>query len=370
MSGTEAIAYAVVIPPLGRPSLAVTLAALAASHGPPPERIVLVDDRPLTDCEPLDVEIPPSLRDRVSVVAGCGSGPAAARNAGWRSVRQEWIAFLDDDTVPGPSWAADLAVDLAACGAHAGGTQGRIEVPLPADRPPTDWERGTAGLAEAWWITADMAYRRAALEHVGGFDERFRRAFREDADLALRVLDAGWHLREGERTTRHPVRPADRWVSLRQQAGNADDVLMSRLHGPHWRHRAKAPRGRLPMHLAINTCLLGAVAAGLAGRPRASAVLAGLWLAGTGEFALARIAPGPRLAGEVRTMLMTSALIPPAAGYHWVRGLVRHRRVMPWPPVPAPTSVAQAPSAPPSSMQPMSAQPADGRSHPGTTTRR
>ena len=32
-----------------------------------------------------------------------------------------------------------------------------------------------------------MAYRRTALEAVGGFDERFPRAFREDADLALRV---------------------------------------------------------------------------------------------------------------------------------------------------------------------------------------
>ena len=368
MSGTPAVAYAVVVPTLGRPSLAVTLAALAASQGPPPERIVLVDDRPLTDCEPLGVEIPPSLRGRVSVVPGCGNGPAAARNAGWRSIGQEWIAFLDDDTVPGPSWAADLAADLAACGARVGATQGRIEVPLPGDRPPTDWERGTAGLAEAWWITADMAYRRAALESVGGFDERFGRAFREDADLALRVLDAGWQLRRGERTTRHPVRPADRWVSLRQQAGNADDVLMTRLHGPHWRQRAKAPRGRLPVHLAIDACLLGAVAAGLAGRPRTGAVLAGLWLVGTGEFALARIAPGPRLADEVRAMLMTSALIPPAAGYHWARGLVRHRRVVPWPPAPAPAQ-QPLPASPPSA-PPASAPPADGRNHPSTTTPR
>ena len=32
-----------------------------------------------------------------------------------------------------------------------------------------------------------MAYRRAALVAVDGFDERFPRAYREDADLALRV---------------------------------------------------------------------------------------------------------------------------------------------------------------------------------------
>jgi hypothetical protein len=36
-----------------------------------------------------------------------------------------------------------------------------------------------------------MTYRRAALTEAGGFDERFPRAYREDADLALRVRDHG-----------------------------------------------------------------------------------------------------------------------------------------------------------------------------------
>ncbi len=69
-----------------------------------------------------------------------------------------------------------------------------------------------------------MAYRTDVLRRVGGFDERFPRAFREDADLALRVLDAGYGLVQGERRTQHPVRPAGWWASLHQQRGNADDV--------------------------------------------------------------------------------------------------------------------------------------------------
>ena len=95
-----------------------------------------------------------------------------------------------------------------------------------------------------------MAYRRTALDRVGGFDERFPRAFREDADLALRVLDAGYRLVNGARLTVHPVRPSDRWASVRQQRGNADDVLMRRVHGPGWRKRAAAPLGRRPAHVA------------------------------------------------------------------------------------------------------------------------
>ncbi|KUJ68275.1 hypothetical protein ACZ90_20365 [Streptomyces albus subsp. albus] len=44
------------------------------------------------------------------------------------------------------------------------------------------------------------------------------------------------------------------------------------------------------------------------------------------------IAPGPRTRVEITTMLLTSALIPPAATGHWPRGLVRHRRVAPYQP--------------------------------------
>ncbi|GHA00360.1 glycosyltransferase family 2 protein [Streptomyces echinoruber] len=325
--------YAVVIPTLARATLADCLAALTAATGPRPDEIVVVDDRP--DPEPGALEHPLSeldaeLRARTTVLTSGGRGPAAARNTGWRAVTSPWVAFLDDDVQVGPHWCEQLAQDLAAATPDTGGVQGVIAVPLPGERRPTDWERGTAGLARARWITADMAYRTDALQQVGGFDERFRRAFREDADLALRVLDAGWRIRQGRRTTSHPVRPADRWVSLRAQRGNADDALMRYLHGPHWWEKAAAPRGRIRAHLALTGAGVAAGVLAAAGRRRA-AVLAGLgWLAGTAEFAWARIAPGPRTRHEVATMLATSALIPPAATWYRLTGLWRHRGARPW----------------------------------------
>ncbi|AEW97504.1 MULTISPECIES: glycosyltransferase family 2 protein [Streptomycetaceae] len=320
---TGAPRYAVVVPTLGRPSLGDLLAALAATEGPRPARIVLVDDRPLSDCAPLPVTVPPELRGLVETVAGCGYGPAAARNAGWRAAPEPWIAFLDDDVLPGPDWAADLAADLAAADARTAGVQGRVTVPLPAGRRPTDWERNTAGLADARWITADMVYRRAALEAVGGFDERFPRAFREDADLALRCLDAGWTLTTGRRRTVHPVRPADRWVSVRTQAGNADDVLMGRIHGRGWRRRAEAPRGRVAAHAVVTAVGVVAVACAVVRRPRAAVLAAGVWVGGTVEFAVARIVPGPRTVDEIVTMLLTSVVIPPTAVAHRLSAALR-----------------------------------------------
>ena len=323
-------ATTVVVPTLGRPSLAALCRALAGQTVRVDAPVLLLDDRPgesddlgrqLTGVEDLDVW----------VVRAGGRGPAHARNLGWRLARTRWVSFLDDDVLPAYDWYSDLLGDLVrADRADAAGTTGQVRVPLPAHRRPTDWERGTAGLERARWITADLSYRRDRLAGVGGFDERFPRAFREDVDLALRLgADRGTVL-DGNRRVTHPVRRTDDWVSVRQQAGNVDDGLMRRLHGPGWHERAEAPVGRLPGHLATTAAAAVAVA-GLATRRRRVAAVGLLgWLAGTAELAWARIAPGPRDPAEVRRMVLTSAAIPVSACWHAVVGAVRHRRAHPW----------------------------------------
>lgn len=309
------MSFDIVIPTAGRPSLRRLLEALAAGTGPAPERVLVVDDRRCTG-SPLPLPSPAAIE----TVHGAGRGPAAARNLGWRAATGDWVVFLDDDVVPSPEWRAALARDLAGAPADVAGVQGRVVVVLPAWRRPTDWERNVAGLADARWATADMAYRRRALQAVGGFDERFPRAYREDADLALRLLDGGLGLQRGSRRVDHPIGPAGPAVSLRRQAGNADDVLMRAVHGSGWRARAQAPRGRLRRHLAITAAGIAAV-----GAPRAEVRKAGaaLWAAGTTELAVARIAPGPRTPREVTSMLFTSMLMPPVAAAHWARGQLR-----------------------------------------------
>ena len=315
----------IVVPTVGRPSLQTLLDALADGTVAVTARVVVVDDRP--DGEPLTLA--PAGLD-VEVVRSHGGGPARARNLGWRRARTPWVSFLDDDVLPDPTWYAALLDDLATAPDDVAGIQGRVHVPLPIDRAPTDWERGTAGLADAQWITADLSYRREALAAVGGFDERFPRAFREDADLGLRITATLGRIVRGVRTIAHPVRPAGFWASVRQQRGNADDFLMRALHGPDWRSRAAAPRGRRRRNVAVTLSgVTGLV--GLVTRRRLLAVAgcAG-WLVGTGEFAVARIGPGPRDAAEVRRMLVTSAAIPAAATWHSLRGLVAHRSAAPW----------------------------------------
>ena len=309
--------FDVVVPTTGRASLAVLLEQLLEAGA---RRVMVVDDRRAGERL--------ALPAGVERLTGGSRGPAAARNAGWRAASAPWVVFVDDDVLVGADWGRCLAQDLARLQPWVAASQGRVRVPLPGDRRPTDWERNVAGLETARWITADLAVRRAALLRVGGFDERFPRAYREDADLALRLMDAGWELALGTREVEHPVGAAGPWVSVRKQAGNADDVLMTALHGHGWRERAGAPRGRLRAHAATTALGAGATAAALAGWRRPAAVLAAAWLAATAELAARRIAPGPRTHSEVLTMAATSAVLPAAATVHHLRGRVRARRLM------------------------------------------
>jgi histidinol-phosphate phosphatase family protein len=124
---------------------------------------------------------------------------------------------------------------------------------------------------------------------------------------------------------------------------------MRRLHGRSWRDKAQTGPGRLPLHVATTASGLVALAAAppawlpAAGCAtgartrwlrRGAVVAAASWVLLTAAFAWRRIAPGPRTAPEVATMVWTSAAIPPVAVAHRLRGWWRHRHSTAWPPRP------------------------------------
>lgn len=322
---------AVVIPTIGRESLGRLLTALYHGRGPRPDAVIIVDDRP-------DAGTPLSLPHNdlpMTVLPSGGRGPAAARNVGWRASAAEWICFVDDDVVTGEDWPAQLAADLEAADASVVGIEARISVPAPAGRRATDDERRTTQLAASTWITADLAYRRSALVACGGFDERFPRAYREDADIALRVLHNGGRIVPGSRQTVHPMpkRTPSILASVRGQIGNRDDALMRRKHGRHWRRQIGGNKGRLRLH-AVTTATAGlALGATLAGRRKPGFAGAATWLGFSVDFALRRIAAGPRTVREVTAMTVSSMLIPPVAVAQRLWGTWLFRRAHPDPPL-------------------------------------
>ena len=337
------ISYAVVIPTIGRPGLAELVAAVDGE--PAPSCIVVADDRRPDPGQHANSALDlPATSAPLVVVRTHGRGPAAARNAGWRAAEADWpkiqwIAFLDDDVAIPVDWCRRLVNDLKDLPDTVAASQAWIYVPSPEGRKPTDAERRTLGLSGAFWITADMAYRCTALVEIGGFDERFPRAFREDADLALRTVRTGYGIAWGERVTTHPLALATGWRrSLKDQAGNADNALLRAKFGRRWRSLIGTTPGRTGRHLltagaataALAGCALsmskGSVPIGTGRIGTGVAAAAGIiWAALTGEFAASRILPGPRTAREIGTMLITSAFIPPLAVAHRLRGELKVR---------------------------------------------
>jgi len=231
-------------------------------------------------------------------------GPAAARNLGWRRASGAVVAFTDDDCLPQPGW---LASGLAALEDGAVAATGRVVVPLPDS--PTDYQRDAAGLEGAEFVTANLFCRRDALEAVGGFDERFALAWREDSDLHFALLERGGRIAEAPgAVVVHPVRPAPWGVSLAQQRKSLFDALLYKKHPALYRERIQSGP---PWNYYAIIAATASVALGAWHGPTALATgPATAWVLLTGRFCLRRLRRTTHRPGHVAEMVATSTVIP------------------------------------------------------------
>ncbi len=299
----------VVVPTYRRPELlGRCLAALAAQTMTPDNYEILVAD------DAASVETGRQVEEFAEKTTCCvrylavveTHGPAAARNTGWRAARAAIIAFTDDDTVPDPGWltagagALERDPELAA-------VTGQMIVPLPPT--PTDYERNEAGLESAAFVTANCFCRRDVLEALGGFDERFTSAWREDSDLHFRLLQHGFRLRKvPEAIVIHPVRPAPWGVSLRMQRKSQFDALLYKKHPALYRKHI----GRWPPLDYYGIVLLAAAAirAAALGAWIACVLALAVWAGLMACFLRRRLRGNSLRPAHVWEMLVTSLFIP------------------------------------------------------------
>ena len=166
-----------------------SLRSLATRAG---DELILVDNSPEAVAPAEDSQV------RVTLASGERS-PAHARNVGAGAARNEWILFLDADTVPHDGLLDAFFVD--PIDDHVGAVAGEV---LPAPGATTLAARyGTARnfLAQQAHrehpfrpraAAANLLVRRAAFEQVGGFFEGVRAG--EDTDFTWRLQEAGWTL--------------------------------------------------------------------------------------------------------------------------------------------------------------------------------
>lgn len=147
--------------------------------------VIVVDDGSTDDT----VGVCESLRRRLTLkmvfVRGSHRGPATARNLGIKRARGRIVVFIDDDCEAERDWLREIVRPFSC--EEVVGVEGQV-IRHPNCTPFTHFVENRHGRL---YLTANMAYRRDALERVGGFDEGYPHAAAEDWDLAFRILQQG-----------------------------------------------------------------------------------------------------------------------------------------------------------------------------------
>ena len=316
------VKISVVIPTYRRPALLQScLKALAAQHFDPDDyEVIVVSDGFDAATQAVVRQWQAQHSSFCYYHLPCKKGPAAARNLGWRQARGPLVAFTDDDCLPDPGWLRGFAA--AYGGEREAAFTGRVRVPVTA--PPTDYEKNLTGLETADFVTANCLCTRAALERVGGFDERFSMAWREDSDLEFKLILAGIPIRyKADAVVVHPVRPAPWGVSIMEQKKSRFNALLYKKYPELYRQKIqKGPRWD---YYCIVLCLLLLVAGLAAGVPVLAVTAFCCWLLLTARFAAGRLAGTSRRAGHVLEMIVTSAVIPLACVYWRLYGAWKYK---------------------------------------------
>ena len=286
--------------------------------------IIVVDDRPSPNTRRVVEELDGrGVTLRYVPVIG-RHGPAAARNAGIRQSRGRIVAFTDDDCIPARNW---LTAGRAAFVDGVIGAAGKLVVPLP-DRP-TDYEVNAARLGLARFVTANCFYRKPALVKIGGFDERFSTAWREDSDLYFRLLQEQKPLIEApEAVVVHPVRPGPLGSEHRPaEEEPLQRTVVQETPGP-LQGEPQARRSLALLHHRPGAARLGArFSRRLPGRFPALRI--SVWFSGTSVFFIRRPGRSSRSLRNIVEMAVTSIVIPPVCIFWRLVGAIRYRVLLP-----------------------------------------
>ena len=241
------VSLSIIIPTVGRPSLSSVLQqlVLSLSASTDPAQVLVVNN------QTVETQLIKTLKKKFphyqwlnQPIAGAGM----ARNLALDHALGEIIAFLDDDTVPAPSWATSVRAFHQQNPAEKIAALGSIEIwPQWAKDPFQLWAHGEAQFSLPtkkkllnWkqFYTANVSLKRSFL-----VSERFSAEFSgwgfEDSELGYRLFQRGLELHFEPKITvwhQHFLTLENLQQKTTQAAKNA--LIFERLH-PEVRLRPK-----------------------------------------------------------------------------------------------------------------------------------
>jgi glycosyltransferase involved in cell wall biosynthesis len=160
----------------------------------PNYEVIIVDDGSSDRTAEIAMDFP-----EFRLIRQPNKGLSEARNAGLHAALGEIIAYTDSDCVVDPHWLTFMVRAMGeegfdACGGpnHAPHEEGRIEACVAAS-PGAPCHVLTGEDRAEHLAGCNMAFTKAALAAVGGFDPRFTAAG-DDVDICWRMLAAGYVL--------------------------------------------------------------------------------------------------------------------------------------------------------------------------------
>jgi len=316
----------VVIPTYRRPQLLTKClhALFNQTLSPTLYDVIVVSDGYDDSTEKLVHEMKHVFSDRLFYLhTEVKKGPAAARNYGWLFSNSQLVAFTDDDCIPDSKWLEEL-YRVYHGELHMAYT-GYVQVPIA--KKPTDYEKNVARLEEAEFITANCACTKEALYFIGGFDERFEMAWREDSDLHFKFLRYQVpivHIPTA--CVVHPVRKAKWGISLKEQKKGIYNALLFKKFPELYRQRIATHTSYRYYLLLLLLILM--LTSGLIRAKVFFIASAVAWMGLTAAFILFRLKGTRKTIAHIVEMVVTSILIPYVSIYWKIYGWVKYKVIM------------------------------------------
>jgi GT2 family glycosyltransferase len=197
----------------------------------PDYEVIVVDDGSTDDTRAVLARFP-----AVRAIHQANQGLSAARNVGLQAATGSVIAYTDSDCFADPDWLTQLVYQLGRSGAAAVGgpnltpEDGRLAACVAAAPGQPTHVLENDQVAEHI-PGCNMAFRRAALEAINGFDPAYRKAG-DDVDVCWRLQQAGYWITFAPGAFVWHHRRQNPRSFLRQQAGYGEAEALLRFKHP------------------------------------------------------------------------------------------------------------------------------------------